>query len=879
AALASTVTNTATVAAPAENTDSDLSDNTASDSDTVTAPLAADLSINKTGTATVLQGGAVSYTLKVWNQGPTPTTGATIADTVPGNLTGVNWTCTASGLAVCGTASGSGNAISFASGLLPVNTTTGAAGATNSAPTSGSYLTITVTGTATTAGSLTNTASITAPGGITDAFAGNNSSSQATTITPVANLSITKSDGLTSAVAPAASTYTIRVTNGGPSSVTGAVLTDPAVLGFAASSLTCSAAAGNTCTTAPLLTDLQGTGVVLPLIANGGFYEISLGGTLTGTSVGSVANKASVAAPSGTTDPDTSNNNATDTDAVTYNLVCSKVYASSFGAAGTRNQLYELSGSILTSVFTAPQIVGGLAISANGSAYYDDGTFAAPPLFRYNGTAQTAPGQTLPTLNVGEAADAAGNVYYLDGTYNLRKAVAGGSGAASTVGALIFDTGDTIGPSLQYGDLTFDGNGRLEWYAAVGGSGKSYLYAIDPATRRAKNFGNIGPDGATGLAFDAAGKLITTGAGGASVISVDLAASTLTGTVVGTANPPVYDLGSCATPLLNAILDVQKSVRNVTKNTSPAITTDPGDTLEYTITMTNTGNFPSTDAALTDGIPVGTSYVAGSTTLNGTAVADVAGAMPYVAGKEVFTAAQPSGVILVTAVNAAVVKFQVKVNANTDPAGSAPGSINNVASVNYPTVSGGVSTTQTAVNPVTRAPVSPRLILNKTVVGRANTADQFTVQIKTGATAAFSGSTSGTGTTATTAQQTLSAGTAYTLTEVMAAGSASTLSVYSTSVSCTNATTGATTTLPSGSGQSFTLTPVLGDVITCTLTNSVALQPPVVTLLKLGRNVTKNTAFIAGTGSVGVLPKDVVEYCLVYSNTGGAAPNFKITDN
>uniref|UniRef100_UPI0025D58E5D hypothetical protein n=1 Tax=Deinococcus sp. TaxID=47478 RepID=UPI0025D58E5D len=47
----------------------------------------------------------------------------------------------------------------------------------------------------------------------------------------------------------------------------------------------------------------------------------------------------------------------------------------------------------------------------------------------------------------------------------------------------------------------------------------------------------------------------------------------------------------------------------------------------------------------------------------------------------------------------------------------------------------------------------------------------------------------------------------------------------------------------------------------------------------LGRNVTKNTAFIAGTGSVGVLPKDVVEYCLVYSNTGGAAPNFKITDN
>ena len=59
----------------------------------------------------------------------------------------------------------------------------------------------------------------------------------------------------------------------------------------------------------------------------------------------------------------------------------------------------------------------------------------------------------------------------------------------------------------------------------------------------------------------------------------------------------------------------------------------------------------------------------------------------------------------------------------------------------------------------------------------------------------------------------------------------------------------------------------------------VTATPPVVSLLKLGRNVTKNTPFIAGTGSVNASPKDVIEYCLVYSNTGGAAPNFKLTDN
>ena len=121
---------------------------------------AADLAISKTGTSTVVEGDTATYTLKVWNQGPSAATGATITDTVPSNLSNVTWSCTASGTAACGTASGSGNAISFASGALPVNTITGAAGATNAAPTTGDYLTITVTGQSSSTGSFTNTANI-----------------------------------------------------------------------------------------------------------------------------------------------------------------------------------------------------------------------------------------------------------------------------------------------------------------------------------------------------------------------------------------------------------------------------------------------------------------------------------------------------------------------------------------------------------------------------------------------------------------------------------------------------------------------------------------------------------------------------------------------
>jgi uncharacterized repeat protein (TIGR01451 family) len=151
---------------------------------TNTPVILADLSISKTGSSNLVAGETGSYTLKVWNQGPSPMIGATIADAVPANLSGVSWTCTATGLATCGTASGTGNAISFVSGLLPVNTTTGAAGATNAAPTSGDYLTITVTGTAATTGDLTNTATVTAPVSVTDGYAANNTASQATRIVP-----------------------------------------------------------------------------------------------------------------------------------------------------------------------------------------------------------------------------------------------------------------------------------------------------------------------------------------------------------------------------------------------------------------------------------------------------------------------------------------------------------------------------------------------------------------------------------------------------------------------------------------------------------------------------------------------------------------------
>jgi uncharacterized repeat protein (TIGR01451 family) len=68
---------------------------------------------------------------------------------------------------------------------------------------------------------------------------------------------------------------------------------------------------------------------------------------------------------------------------------------------------------------------------------------------------------------------------------------------------------------------------------------------------------------------------------------------------------------------------------------STDLTGDPNtlvasDTLRYTITVKNVGNADASNVLLRDAIPANTTYVAGSTTMNGVAVADVAGLSPLV---------------------------------------------------------------------------------------------------------------------------------------------------------------------------------------------------------------------------------------------------------
>ena len=95
ASATGTLTNTATVSTPSGVTETDASDNVASDTNPLTPT--ADLSITKTdGAMSSVAGTAISYTIVASNPGPSTIVGATVTDTPPAALTGVSWTCVAS---------------------------------------------------------------------------------------------------------------------------------------------------------------------------------------------------------------------------------------------------------------------------------------------------------------------------------------------------------------------------------------------------------------------------------------------------------------------------------------------------------------------------------------------------------------------------------------------------------------------------------------------------------------------------------------------------------------------------------------------------------------------------------------------------------------
>nr|WP_277871151.1 DUF11 domain-containing protein [Dokdonella fugitiva] len=290
AAATGTLGNTATAAAPPGVTDPNPTNNSATDTDTLTPN--ADISITKTdGVTTATPGGSVTYTITASNAGPSNANGATVADTFPASET-CTWTCVGAGGGTC-TASGSGN----------VNDVT-------NLPAGGSVTyTASCTVSAAASGTLANTATVTAPAGTTDPNPADNSATDTDALVATADVSITKTDGVTSATAGGNVTYTITASNAGPSNAPGSTVADT----FPASETctwTCVGAGGGTCTAA-------GSGNIADTtnLPAGGSVTYTASCAISASATGSLVNTATVTAGSAT-DPNPGNNSATDTDAL-----------------------------------------------------------------------------------------------------------------------------------------------------------------------------------------------------------------------------------------------------------------------------------------------------------------------------------------------------------------------------------------------------------------------------------------------------------------------------------------------------------------------------------------------------------------------------------
>jgi uncharacterized repeat protein (TIGR01451 family) len=280
-AAPATVSNTASVST--SSTDSVPGNNNSTANTNVI--FTANLSITKTATATAAQGTSVTYNISLTNNGPNPATSVSLTDALPANTTFVS------------TAQNSGPAFICTNPSVGTN---GTVTCTNASMASGATATFTITANVSASaplGLLNNTANATTTS--TDPSTPNTSTA-GTTITPGnADVSVVK----TAAPGPYGTgnnlTYTIAVSNAGPTAAANVTVTDaiPAGTTFVSATPTQGSCSGTTTVVCSLGT-----------IANLGSASIALTVTLPSTP-GPLANTAIVSTTS--PDPGAGNNSST----------------------------------------------------------------------------------------------------------------------------------------------------------------------------------------------------------------------------------------------------------------------------------------------------------------------------------------------------------------------------------------------------------------------------------------------------------------------------------------------------------------------------------------------------------------------------------------
>ena len=979
-----------------------------------------DLAITKTGPATAVAGTSISYLLKLSNSGPSSANGATFSDTVPSALTGVTATCqnASTGVSGCVTAIGAGNALTGNIATLP----------------SGGSIEILVTGLVSPAatGSLANTATVSAPAGTSDSNVANNTSATVTTVlTQTADLAITKTDNLTSILTGTSTTYTIRVTNNGPSSVTGAIVKDPNATGLTQTAAACTAASGNTCSTAPTTAALQGTGVTLPTLASGAFYEFTVTATAVAAS-GTVTNVATVATPSGVNDPATGNNTASDADTVSPIFTVSGQVYEDFnygGGAGraynvgqgmslrpsVRVELYTSAGVYIAPAFTdasgaytfpgqlpgsykvrvvngfvTSSRTGGCAVAVNITTLPAGCTQLPVQTYIYGasqigGAAPAGSDPTLSTTTLPATAESVANVTLgttniagVDFGFNFDTIVNTNDSGQGSLRQFVTNSNALLGNSslLQVGQTPSKETSIFMVPTAALTSGVAIINltssftvtdsdtSIDATTQTANtttstgdtNTGALGTGGGVGvdnLPLSQVSKPeVEITLSGANTLQVSAANFTLRGVALHGGSELTLGNGSNAAD--NVLIEKNIFGTSASSFTLPASL----PSAQYGIYIVNGSGMVQNNLIGYSGNS-GINYLGGSTGLTiqnnefqQSGYVQAGGDAITLTGSSSAKSLTITGNLIATS-NSSGIQLEIGSVANNTVT-------NNTITSNG---KGGAATRlegsgihylarNSGVNSTTSDTISKNVISNNQESGIVINFGQKNVTISqnsfytngltsidfttadgyVGGNANYgqgNGVTPNDGTTVAREGNTgqdypvfagiYTNGTALNVSGFVGNGISNNFDGKTATIELYKADddgnqkgaviVGDGKSLPHGEGRTYlgTLTVTLGTkgafsgVVTVTagaLSGGAALtatatiagntsefspnitqQAPAITLLKLGRNVTTNTTFINNNGSVLVKPKEVVEYCIVYSNTGGQAPNFKLTDN
>lgn len=465
----------------------------------------------------------------------------------------------------------------------------------------------------------TNTATVTPPVGLTDpvcnvALPACNSATDSDPVVLSADLAITKDDGVTNVRPGTSTTYIVTVTNNGPTSVAGAIITDTAPAGLTITAWTCAVTTAGTGSVTSACGAASGTGNIATTadLANGGVITYTVNATVNVGASGSIVNTATVAPPAGVTDPVPGNNSGTDTNTVdpvpvvdfcpspsaVFNIgqfpgspQTGRIYR--YGVGGSEVLLPELTLNVpsdLNGLMIDPvrnrllfvsQRAGQATLyaydAANGGWYVAAGPVSAPTNLVRGGMNQSGVGYLMTSGNSPHVWRVESN-----GTFSY---------SLTDIGQLTFDVVPTNSNS---GDIAFDGHGQ--GWIATGADIYRVDFTASPlvAVRQIQPLLNGAPSSIVwaSAAFGDDGRLYLTNNGtGGRYYALNLATGELT-PQAATVEQQSRDTASCAhpTPLTDAQLQVEKVLAQV--NGAPYVAGNPvaaGDTLAYAITVTHAG--------------------------------------------------------------------------------------------------------------------------------------------------------------------------------------------------------------------------------------------------------------------------------------------------